>query len=84
MDNEKKIVVCAGLCEDLHMATNIQLDEALISDAQKLGNHPSKRATVEEALREYVVKRKQANVIQLFGKIDYEDDYDYKKARSGK
>lgn len=80
----KKIALCMPLCEDLHMATNIQLDEALITAAQKLGNHPSKKATVEEALREYVVKRKQADVIQLFGKIDYDDDYDYKKARAGK
>lgn len=41
------------------MATNLQLDEALISEAQKLGKQPSKRATVEEALREYVQRRQQ-------------------------
>ena len=63
------------------MATNIQLDEDLITEAQKLGNHPSKRATVEEALREYVQRRKQMEVIQLFGQIDYEERHDYKAAR---
>ncbi len=64
------------------MPTNIQLDEALISEAQKLGKHPSKRATVEDALREYVQRRKQIEVIQLFGQIDYDDSYDPKLSRS--
>ncbi len=72
------------MCDLSHMATNIQLNEVLISEAQKLGNHPSKKTTVEEALQEYVLKRKQRDVVELFGKIDYEDDYDYKKVRSGK
>jgi Arc/MetJ family transcription regulator len=64
------------------MATNIQLDEDLISEAQKLGNHASKRATVEDALREYVQRRKQMEVIQLFGQIDYAEAHDYKAARA--
>ncbi|MCW1921160.1 type II toxin-antitoxin system VapB family antitoxin [Luteolibacter arcticus] len=63
------------------MATNIQLDEELISEAQKLGNHASKRATVEDALREYVQRRKQMEVIKLFGQIDFEEGHDYKSAR---
>jgi len=66
------------------MATNIQLDEELISEAQKLGNHPSKRATVEDALREYVQRRKQLEIFQLFGQIDYDDSHDYKSARHRK
>lgn len=64
------------------MATNLQLDEDLISEAQRLGKHPSKRATVEVALREYVQRRKQLEIVQLFGQIEYEDHYDYKAARS--
>jgi hypothetical protein len=65
----------------MHMATNVHLDEKLICEAQRLGNHPSKRATIEDALREYVQRRKQLEIIQLFGKIDYDDSYDYKSAR---
>jgi Arc/MetJ family transcription regulator len=64
------------------MATNIQLDEELISEAQKLGNHPSKRATVEDALREYVQRRKQMEVVELFGQIDYDEAHDYKATRA--
>ncbi len=63
------------------MATNLQLDEELISEAQRLGKHASKRATVEDALREYVQRRKQLEIIELFGQIDYEKDYNYKTAR---
>jgi len=76
------IDLCARLCDQSHMATNIQLDEDLISEAQKLGNHSSKRATVEDALREYVQRRKQMEVIQLFGQIDYDEAHDYKAARA--
>jgi Arc/MetJ family transcription regulator len=64
------------------MATNVQLDEELIAEAQRLGKHPSKRATIENALREYVQRRKQLEVLQLFGQIDYAESYDYKAARS--
>ncbi len=69
------------LCDAPHMATNLQLDEKLILEAQRLGKHPSKRATVEDALREYVQRRKQREIIGLFGQIDYDERYDYKAAR---
>jgi Arc/MetJ family transcription regulator len=63
------------------MATNVQLDDALIAEAQRLGNHSSKRATIEDALREYVQRRKQVEILQLFGQIDYDENYDYKASR---
>jgi len=69
------------MCDHLHMATNVQLDDDLIAEAQRLGQHPSKRATIEDALREYVQRRKQLEIIQLFGQIDYDDSYNYKSAR---
>lgn len=69
------------LCNGLHMATNLQLDETLISEAQKLGKQPSKRATVEMALREYVQRRQQLKIVESFGQIDYDESYDYKAAR---
>ncbi|MGI8604916.1 MAG: type II toxin-antitoxin system VapB family antitoxin [Verrucomicrobiales bacterium] len=63
------------------MATNVELDEALIAEARRLGNQPSKRATIEEALREYVQRRKQLDILRLFGGVEYERGYDYKKLR---
>lgn len=63
------------------MATNLAIDDNLILEAQKIGGHKTKKATVTEALKEYIQRRKQVEIISLFGKIDYDPDYDYKKGR---
>ena len=64
------------------MATNLEIDNELIKEALRLGGHRTKRAVVEEALQEYVQRRKQLKVTELFGTIEYVDDYDYKKQRN--
>lgn len=63
------------------MATNLALDDKLVAEALEIGGHRTKRATVTEALEEYVRRRKQAKVLSLFGKIEFDSKYDYKKAR---
>ncbi len=63
------------------MATNLEIDNELIEEALRLGGHRTKRAVVEEALQEYVQRRKQMTITELFGTIEYEDDYDYKQQR---
>lgn len=63
------------------MATNLQIDEGLMQEALELGGHRTKRAVVEEALQEYVTRRKQLQVLDLFGTIDYDESYDYKEQR---
>ncbi len=65
----------------MYMTTNLQIDERLMQEALELGGHRTKRAAVEEALQEYVMRRKQLQVLDLFGTIDYEEDYDYKAQR---
>jgi Arc/MetJ family transcription regulator len=65
------------------MATNLEIDNELIQEALQLGGHRTKRAVVEEALQEYVQRRKQLKITELFGTIEYEDDYDYKQQREG-
>jgi len=64
------------------MPTNLDLDDKLIRQVQKLGKFKSKRQAVNTALREYTQRHNQASLIELFGKIDYYDDYDYKKLRA--
>ena len=66
------------------MPTNLAIDDRLVELAKKIGKHKTKRAAVNEALREYIEKRKQMEITKLFGKIEYEDDYDYKKQRNVK
>ncbi|HYO93746.1 MAG TPA: type II toxin-antitoxin system VapB family antitoxin [Polyangiaceae bacterium] len=45
------------------------------------GGHKTKRATVTEALNEYIQRRKQARIVELFGKVDVDPQYDYKAQR---
>ena len=63
------------------MATNLSIDEALLSEAQKTGGLRTKKETVNQALREFIQRRKQAEVLTLFGQIDIDPEYDFKKAR---
>lgn len=66
------------------MATNLQIDDALIQKAVKLGGHKTKKAAVTQALTQYIEQLEQEKIISLFGKVDYESDYDYKKQRQCK
>jgi len=61
--------------------TNLAIDDELLQKAQKLGGHRTKNATVTEALKEYIYRRKQLQILELFGKIEYNPDYDYKAPR---
>ena len=63
------------------MATNLNIDENLLAEAQSLGNKKTKRETVNEALEEYIQRRKQKEILKVFGKIDLDPNYDYKKGR---
>ena len=64
------------------MPTNLAIDNELLDEALRIGGHRTKRATVNEALREYIERRRQAEILDLFGKIDYDPEYAYKKQRS--
>ena len=63
------------------MPTNLAIDEILLSEAQKAGGLKNKKATVNQALREFIQKSKQLYTLKLFGQIDFDPDYDYKKGR---
>ena len=63
------------------MPTNLAIDDELLEEALQLGGHRTKKATVNEALQEYIQRRKQLKILDLFGQIDYDPAYDYKAAR---
>jgi len=50
------------------MRTNIEIDDALMSEARKLSGHATKKETVEEALRLMIRLRRQREVAAAFGK----------------
>lgn len=66
------------------MPTNLALDDRLITEAQKLGHHRTKKEAVTAALDEYVKRRKQRAILSLFGSIDYNKNYDYRRERRAK
>ena len=63
------------------MATNLALDDRLLEEALRIGGRATKKDTVTEALKEYIDRRKQAAVLDLFKDVDYDPKYDYKKQR---
>ncbi len=65
------------------MAPNLHIDEKLLAKAVKLGGGKTKRETVNDALAEYFRKRQAKDVIALFGTIEFDPAYDYKKQRNG-
>jgi Arc/MetJ family transcription regulator len=63
------------------MATNLALDDRLLEEALKIGGRATKKETVTEALQEYINRRKQSAILELFGAVDYDPTYSYKKQR---
>jgi Arc/MetJ family transcription regulator len=64
------------------MATNLDLDDRLILKAQSLGGHRTKRETVMRALLEYVQSLEQKKILDLFGRVEFDESYNHKKQRS--
>ena len=63
------------------MATNLAIDDNLIEQARLIGKHTTKKGVVTEALQEYIQRRKQIEILDLFHSVDYDPDYDYKEQR---
>ncbi len=64
------------------MATNLSLDPKLIDRALALSGERTKKAAVTQALREFIARREQKRLLELFAKLDWDSDYDYKMERS--
>ncbi|MGH8190384.1 MAG: type II toxin-antitoxin system VapB family antitoxin [Rhodanobacteraceae bacterium] len=66
------------------MATNLALDDALIEKARRIGKHKTKKEAVTSALREYVRRRQQLQILDLEGQVPFDDAYDYRALRHRK
>jgi Arc/MetJ family transcription regulator len=79
------VMMCDHLCEKgMLMATNLSIDPQLLDEALAISGHKTKRETVNQALTEFVQRRKQREIIELFGKLPPDKDYNYKKGRRHK
>jgi len=64
------------------MATNLAIDDKLLREALEISGLKTKKDTVNLALKEFVDRRKQLEIINIFGKLDPDPDYDYKRGRT--
>ena len=64
------------------MATNLALDPDLLDRALAVSGQKTKKAAVTKALEEFIARREQREILDLFGKLDWDPDYDYKTERS--
>ena len=72
--SERSVIIDLDLhnivCDKSHIPTNLAIDDRLLEEAQRIGGQKTKRATVTEALYEYIQRRKQQQIVKLFGKVD--------------
>ena len=64
------------------MATNLAINQELLHEALEVSGLKTKKDTVNLALKEVIDRRKQLEILKLFGKMDPDPDYDYKKGRN--
>ncbi len=64
------------------MPTNLDIDNELLVRAQKVGKNKTKKEPVTQALIEYIERREQKKITELFGKIEYDPEYSYKDHRN--
>lgn len=64
------------------MATNLAIDPNLLQKALEVSGLKTKKETVNLALQEFINRHKQLEILELFGKMDPDSDYDYKKGRT--
>lgn len=63
------------------MASKLSIDHRLVEEARQAGRHATGEEVVRCALEEYIARRRRQRIIELFGKVNYVDDYDYKAGR---
>lgn len=66
---------------NLTMATNLSIDPELLEEALRIGGFSTKKETVNQALTEFVQRRKQREIVSLFGTLPHDSEYDYKQRR---
>ena len=64
------------------MRTHLDIDDALLQEVIALGAFPTKRAAVTKALQEFIAKREQKNLLELFGALEWDDAVDCKRERT--
>ena len=64
------------------MATNLSIDPALLNLALEVSGESTKKAAVTKALEEFIARRRQKDLLDLMGKLEWDESFDYKDERA--
>lgn len=64
------------------MPTNLAIDPRLLEKALMVSGEKTKKAAVTKALTEFIARREQRRILELFAKLEWDPDFDYKSERS--
>jgi len=64
------------------VATNLAIDPDLLERALAVSGERTKKAAVTKALEEFIARREQQRLLDLFGTVEWDETYDYKAERS--
>ncbi len=64
------------------MATNLAIDPHLLETALAVSGEKTKKAAVTKALTEFIARREQKRIAELFGTLEWDGEYDYKRERA--
>jgi len=64
------------------MATNLSIEPELLEKALRVSGEKTKKAAVTKALEEFIARREQPKLLELFGRLEWNPDFDYKAERS--
>ena len=64
------------------MATNLSIDPDLLDRALEVSGEKTKKAAVTIALTEFIARREQKRLLELFGNLEWDSGYDYKAERT--
>ena len=65
------------------MRTNIELDENLLEETFHYTHSTTKRAVVDEALREFVKNHRRKDIREVLGKVRIHADYEVRSHSRG-
>jgi len=77
-----RAIMCKLMCRYPHMATNLAIDPGLLDRALAVSGEKTKKAAVTRALEEFIARREQRRLLDLFGRLDWDPRYEYKGQRS--
>jgi len=70
------------MCKEAQMAIHLYIDPVLLDRAVEVSGERTKKAVATRALQEFIARREQRRLLDLMGRLEWEDGFDYKAERS--